>query len=202
MTTKRTKDTTRKRTKSSELKRKFLAFIFHNGVEPYGGFTRFFYEKFERLLDEIDPKDADSTEIDLVLVSFGGDAHITYKVLLELRARCRWLRVIVPDFAKSAATLIALGSDEIYMGPAAELGPFDEQWEHPNREDRTLSALDIANAPKFLAQLAAQRVTRPSVAHFLQPLADKVDPLTVLQVRRQLECGVDYLSAAHCWPRL
>ena len=37
------------------------------------------------------------------------------------------LRVIVPDYAKSAGTLIALGADRIVMGETSELGPIDPQ---------------------------------------------------------------------------
>jgi hypothetical protein len=37
------------------------------------------------------------------------------------------LRVIVPDFAKSAGTLIALGADSIVMSDTSELGPIDPQ---------------------------------------------------------------------------
>jgi ClpP class serine protease len=37
------------------------------------------------------------------------------------------LRVIVPNIAKSAATLFALGADEILMGYLSELGPIDPQ---------------------------------------------------------------------------
>jgi len=35
--------------------------------------------------------------------------------------------VIVPNYAKSAATMVALGSDKILMGYLAELGPIDPQ---------------------------------------------------------------------------
>ena len=40
-------------------------------------------------------------------------------------------KVIVPNFAKSAATMIALGSDQIKMGYLAELGPIDPQLGNP-----------------------------------------------------------------------
>jgi hypothetical protein len=39
----------------------------------------------------------------------------------------RKLRVIVPNIAKSAATLFALGADQIVMGYCSELGPIDPQ---------------------------------------------------------------------------
>lgn len=37
------------------------------------------------------------------------------------------LEVVVPDFAKSAATLIAIGADRIVMSDTSELGPIDPQ---------------------------------------------------------------------------
>lgn len=37
------------------------------------------------------------------------------------------LRVVVPDFAKSAGTLMALGSDAVVMSDTSELGPIDPQ---------------------------------------------------------------------------
>jgi len=39
----------------------------------------------------------------------------------------RKLRVIVPNIAKSAATVLALGADQILMGYCSELGPIDPQ---------------------------------------------------------------------------
>jgi ClpP class serine protease len=40
--------------------------------------------------------------------------------------------VIVPDFAKSAATLMAIGAHRILMGPASDLGPIDPQFQFPD----------------------------------------------------------------------
>jgi len=47
----------------------------------------------------------------------------------------------VPRYAKSAATLLALGADRILLGKFAEIGPLDAQFDDPEREYR-LSALD------------------------------------------------------------
>ena len=60
------------------------------------------------------------TPIDLLLHSPGGDIDAAEKLitLIRKRAGTARVRVIVPDYAKSAATLIALGADTIVM-PAA-----------------------------------------------------------------------------------
>lgn len=64
----------------------------------------------------------------LMINSPGGDANAAEKLLMMCRRRfTEEFNVIVPDYAKSAATLIALGSDKILMGYLAELGPIDPQ---------------------------------------------------------------------------
>ena len=58
----------------------------------------------------------------------GGDPNAAEKLLMMCRERfTKSFSVIVPDYAKSAATMIALGSDKILMGYLAELGPIDPQ---------------------------------------------------------------------------
>ena len=64
----------------------------------------------------------------LIINSPGGDGNVAEKILLMCRQRFpKGFNVIVPDFAKSAATMIAIGSDKILMGYLAELGPIDPQ---------------------------------------------------------------------------
>lgn len=49
-------------------------------------------------------------------------------MLMMCRQRfTKTFNVIIPDYAKSAATMLALGSDKMLMGYLAELGPIDPQ---------------------------------------------------------------------------
>jgi hypothetical protein len=66
-------------------------------------------------------------ELDLVLHSPGGSPQAAERVLEYLRTRFDYIRAIVPLQAKSAATMIALGCDEIVVGAHSELGPIDPQ---------------------------------------------------------------------------
>ncbi len=64
----------------------------------------------------------------LMLTSPGGDPNAAEKLLFMCRKRfTNGFCTIVPNYAKSAATMIALGSDKILMGYLAELGPIDPQ---------------------------------------------------------------------------
>lgn len=68
-----------------------------------------------------------TTSITLILHSPGGDPNSAEKIVKMTRNYCDNFRIIIPNSAKSAATLIALGSDEIMMGHLSELGPIDPQ---------------------------------------------------------------------------
>lgn len=70
------------------------------------------------------------TSIDFLLNTPGGDVGAADKIARILRKRVgsgSALRVIVPDYAKSAGTLLALGADTIVMSDSSELGPIDPQ---------------------------------------------------------------------------
>jgi len=68
----------------------------------------------------------------LIINSPGGDGNVAEKMITMCRQRfTKSFKVIVPNFAKSAATMIALGSDQILMGYLAELGPIDPQLGNP-----------------------------------------------------------------------
>jgi hypothetical protein len=110
------------------------------------------YKELSRALDE--PSDA---ELDIVVESNGGDADAAYKTALVVRAWCAGARVLVPSWAKSAATLFSLCADRISMPPAiAELGPLDAQVTDPRNPARSMSALDGYQSVEYIRDYALQ----------------------------------------------
>jgi ATP-dependent protease ClpP protease subunit len=67
-------------------------------------------------------------DLHLLLSSPGGDGETAIRLIRSLQSRCRELTVLIPDQAKSAATLLALGAHHIVMGPTSDLGPIDPQF--------------------------------------------------------------------------
>ncbi len=65
--------------------------------------------------------------IDLVLHTPGGLVLAALQIARALRKHPGGTRVIVPHYAMSGGTLIALAADEIIMSPHAVLGPVDPQ---------------------------------------------------------------------------
>lgn len=66
-------------------------------------------------------------EIDVILHSPGGSPEATESLVDLLRRRFNSIRFIIPNIAKSAATMMAMSGDEIILGMDAELGPTDPQ---------------------------------------------------------------------------
>lgn len=64
-------------------------------------------------------------KIDLLLYSAGGDTMVPWRLVSMIREYCDKFSVIVPYKAHSAATMIALGADEIVMSDMSELSPID-----------------------------------------------------------------------------
>jgi hypothetical protein len=65
--------------------------------------------------------------LDLILETPGGSGESAEDIIRILRGRYPDLAVIVPGWAKSAGTIMAMAADEILMGPTSALGPIDAQ---------------------------------------------------------------------------
>ena len=80
---------------------------------------------FEDLLYKIGGRKVNS--VLLILHSNGGIPDVAEKIVETIRDKARKFYIVVPERAKSSATLLSLGSDRIYMLESAELGPIDPQ---------------------------------------------------------------------------
>jgi len=150
--------------------------------------------------------------IALVVDSGGGSAKCAYQIARYIRKACGGFTAVIPEWAKSAATLLVLGADRIIMGRNAELGPLDVQIVDPDREQR-ISALDEVQALDRLNSFALQAVDAqmllmvkrsgkttnlllPGVQHFvaemLQPLFEKIDTVHYTYMSRLLKVAEEY----------
>ncbi len=148
----------------------------------------------------------------LVIESPGGQAESAYRIACFLRQHCGGFTAIVPAYAKSAATLLTLGADQIILCANAELGPLDVQIFDPNREDlgsalNEVQALERLNAFALKAadegmMLFTSRSGKsldkllPQVLHFVaemvRPLFEKIDTVHYTQMSRLLKIAEEY----------
>ena len=85
----------------------------------------------------------DTVPIDLILHTPGGIALAATQIAMALKAHPARKSVIVPHYAMSGGTLIALAADEILMDPHAVIGPVDPQLAN---KDGAFSAASILKA--------------------------------------------------------
>jgi hypothetical protein len=64
-------------------------------------------------------------KLDIFLCSNGGQGTVPWRLISLFREYANKVSVLLPYRAYSAATLLALGADEIVMHPFAEMGPID-----------------------------------------------------------------------------
>ena len=98
--------------------------------------------------------------IDLILDTFGGSLDSAFKTMLFVSRFAERLRVFVPRRAKSAGTLIAIGANELYMSPFAELGPLDTQIRDPRNPTDRVSALDCYQSVDYVRAFGLSTLSR------------------------------------------
>lgn len=154
-----------------------------------------------------------SKGVAVLLDSIGGSGEAAYQLATVFQRRCGKFTAIVPRWAKSAATLFALGADSILLGEDAELGPLDAQFLDADVEEGMVSALDEVQAVEALEQSASHtaikvmkylhdrtgksfNVVMPHALRFAaeltKPLFEKIDAVRYSRQTRRLQEAQDY----------
>lgn len=103
------------------------------------------------LIEQLDAIPADAEKLDFLIVSLGGDPMVAWRIMSLIRERISFVSVLIPQSAFSAATLLALGADEIYVHPNGHLGPIDMQVNIATSTGRrNFSTEDIAAFVEFV----------------------------------------------------
>lgn len=130
----------------------------------------------------------------VVLVdSAGGDLHAAYNLALLFRQYGRDdLTVIVPRWAKSAATLVSCSGDRLLMTPVSELGPLDPQIMSSGALDKQFGPVSPLHIESTLELIRNEFSTGSE--RLAEALTQRLQfPLTLGAFKRSLETGQEYL---------
>lgn len=119
----------------------------------------------------------------LLLHSPGGDIGAPDSLMSYLHTKFADIEVIVPTYAMSAATMMALGSQRIIMGRQSQLGPIDAQLNVGGRQ---------VSAGAVVAQCASARreiKDNPLAAHYWAPILQCMPPALEREANYALEYG-------------
>ena len=119
----------------------------------------------------------------LILHTPGGLAEGAQTIVAYLRSKFSAIDVVVPTYAMSAGTMIALGCDQIIMGRQSQLGPTDPQL---IVGDRPFSAHSIVE--QF--QEARNDISgNPVLAHAWAPVLRSFGPALLQEAQRSIQYG-------------
>jgi len=122
--------------------------------------------------------------LDLMIHTAGGSGEMAEKIVEMCRNHCTGeFRVIIPNLAKSAGTLIALGADKIIMGHCSEVGPIDPQ-----------IRIMVGNAPQMVSAWTFIHARDELAKKVNNAIAKKEDATAHLQ---QL-ATIDTVFVKHC----
>jgi hypothetical protein len=140
-------------------------------------------------------------KIDLWIHSHGGATEVPWRMVQMLRCYCKSLGVLVTEVAQSAATHVALGADEIVMGPFSLLSPVDPARQHPllpkgidlndpgaDEKPFPVSVQDLKHAVAFVKREAGEAgLTGDAYARVISVLFEKVHPLAIGAIEQSYE---------------
>jgi hypothetical protein len=144
-------------------------------------------DSVREFIDQIDLI-KESKEVDVLIHSTGGDALTAWKLMSLLRERFDKIGVLVPQMAFSAATIFALGADEIVMHPHASLGPIDPQIIIRTGEgkERHFAFEDVGAFLRFLDDEVGL-TEQQYISAIVDKLFTAVDPVNVGAAKRASE---------------
>lgn len=130
-------------------------------------------------------------KLDIFLVSNGGSGTVPWRLVSVFREFSKSFSVLIPYRAYSAASLLALGADEIVMHPFGELGPIDPTVSNDYNpvEQGTgrrigISVEDVRAYVNFVKSVGISH--EDELVKAIEILANKVHPLALGNVERFL----------------
>ena len=119
----------------------------------------------------------------LILHTPGGMAEAAQTIVDYLRSKFSAIDVLVPTYAMSAGTMIALGCDRIVMGRQSQLGLTDPQLIVGNRPFSAHSIVEQFEEAK------AEITSNPLLAHAWAPVLRSFGPALLQEARKSISYG-------------
>lgn len=146
-------------------------------------------------INQLEQISKEEKSIDLLIVSNGGDPITSLRIMGLLRERFDNVSVLLPYVAYSAATILALGADEIVMSQYSNLGPVDPQMTVSHRdasgktENFQFGSEDIINFIEFIRTDVGVSDQQHLMAA-AQPLINQVGPLSIGNAKRSQRLSI------------
>jgi hypothetical protein len=145
---------------------------------------------YDHLLSFREEQPGKIPKIDVFLVSNGGSGTVPWRIVSLLREFSNQFAVLIPYRAYSAASLLALGADEILMHPFGEMGPIDPSVSNEynptdpiTKQRLAISVEDVRAYVNFIKETVG--ITHEDeLIKAVEALVEKVHPLALGNIER------------------
>lgn len=140
-------------------------------------------------IKQINKINSNTKEVDLLILSNGGDPIVSWRIISLLREKFDKVSVLIPYTAYSAATLLALGADEIIMHPYGNLGPIDPQINITNPQGQTMT-LGYEDITKYIEFVKGIGITdQELLQRAFDKLTSEIPPTLIGFAKRSSQLG-------------
>src|SRR6478609_2807025 len=98
--------------------------VYAADLEATNAPTSLDYSDLVPIQDQLSNLDG-TAKLDIILETGGGSAEVAEDIVRLVHAKYDEVNFIIPGWAKSAGTIMAMAGDEILMEPGSALGPID-----------------------------------------------------------------------------
>ena len=131
-------------------------------------------------------------DLDLIIHTGGGSAEATDAIVSYLRQKFKHIRIIIPQAAMSAGTMLACSADIIVMGKQSSIGPIDPQF-------ILQTAVGVQSIPAHAILEQFKRAqedcsTNPKNLNSWLPMLSQYGPALLVRCQDQIDFGKELVG--------
>ena len=146
--------------------------------------------QFRIEVETIRAENGDMNDLCVILETTGGYIETVKRLVDVMRRHYQSVSFVIPDYAYSAGTVLALSGDKIYMDYYSILGPIDPQTADDNGESLLPGAGYLAKFEELLQGINQAKAVDPNAQQAeLAYLIKRFDPAKLFHIEQAIEHG-------------
>ena len=148
-------------------------------------------DQFRVAIEEIRDGKGKGNHLVILLETPGGYMETVERLVSVMREHFKRVSFVIPNFAYSAGTVLALSGDDIYMDYYSVLGPIDPQYQDPEGTDLLPGAGYLAKYNELVGD-----INDPDVASDAQLayLVSSFDPARLFHIEQNINHGISLIT--------
>ncbi len=148
-------------------------------------------DEFRVVIEEIKHQDKEDHLV-IILETKGGFMETVERLVVVMRNHYKHVSFVIPNFAYSAGTVLALSGDEIYMDYYSVLGPIDPQYQ--NSDGKLYPGYGYLAKFKEITEAVNESESLEDCRAELNYLVRKFDPAVLFHIEQGIQHGISLIT--------